>query len=61
MRKRRCLDKKDKAPSTGLLRGYGQGFSDEARQEMLDMILSDDKLTDELVNRLIEKYKERGD
>lgn len=33
--------------------------SDEARQEMLDMILSDDKLTDELVNRLIKKYKER--
>ena len=35
--------------------------SDEARQEMLDMILSDDKLTDELVNRLIKKYKERED
>ncbi|MFH0412830.1 TRIC cation channel family protein [Corynebacterium sp. L4756] len=34
---------------------------DDAHGEMLDMILSDDKLTDELVNRLIEKYKERED
>ena len=33
--------------------------SDEAHNEMLDLILSDDKLTDELVNRLIKKYKER--
>lgn len=33
--------------------------SDDAHQEMLDMILSDDKLTDELVNRLIKRYKER--
>lgn len=32
---------------------------DEAHQEMLDMILSDDKLTDELINRLIKKYEER--
>ena len=33
--------------------------SDDAHNEMLDLILSDDKLTDELVNRLIKKYKER--
>ena len=33
----------------------------EAREEMLDLILSDDKLTDELINRLIKKYKERED
>ncbi|EFG80227.1 trimeric intracellular cation channel family protein [Corynebacterium ammoniagenes] len=35
--------------------------SDDAHNEMLDLILSDDKLTDELVNRLIKKYKERED
>lgn len=58
----------DTSSDDGLLSGMGVDLAGDsydsdnsAHRDMLDRILADDELTDELIERLVKRYEQRGD